>query len=102
MCDEKWSACSSSAKFSHFWLGKSAKMNVRVWDVVGSEFAWVNGYLVLAKICAACASTRDFNVMQEANYVKGCLAEVYERNIMMFIIKIWEWWNSVRQIGAKI
>lgn len=78
MCDEKWNACSSSAKFSHFWLGKFVKMNVRLWDAVGSEFAWVNGCLVLTKICVACANTRGLNVMQETNYVKVRLAKVYE------------------------
>ena len=101
MCDEKWNAYCNSAKFSHFWLGKSAKMNVRLWDKVESEFAWVNDYLILAKICVACENIRGLNVMQEANHVKGRLAKVYEQNVNMFIIKIWEWWNSVRQIGVK-
>ena len=76
-------------------------MRVRVWDAVESEFAWVNDCLVLAKICVARANTRGLNVMQEANCVKGRLAKVYEQNVNMFIIKIWEWWNSVRQIGTK-
>ena len=77
-------------------------MNVRLWDKVGSEFAWVNDCLVLAKICVTCENIRGLNVMQEANYVNGRLAKVYEQNVKMFIIKIWEWWNSVWQIGAKI
>lgn len=77
-------------------------MNVRLWDKVGSEFAWVNDYLILAKICVARENIRGLNVMREANYVNGRLAKAHERNMMMFIIKIWEWQNSVRQSGAKI
>ena len=69
-------------------------MNVRLWDEVGGEFAWVNDYLILAKICVVRENIRGLNVMREANYVNGRLAKVYEQNVKMFIIKIWEWWNS--------
>jgi len=42
-------------------------MNVRWWDEVESEFAWVNDCLVLAKVCVACENIRGLDVMQETN-----------------------------------